>query len=214
MHPFSPKCAHISHNSVWTKRAGFLTFADYMTMTNVTSTIIVLALLLAFLAMILVLVLLVRTTRSVVDKNTALTRQLLETQVDQIRQDIASVEQPMKMDDAQLMAWLDSKMEESGLYLQPDMDLKTASETLGISQRRMIRLLKNQPRYGRFASYLTEKRLEKACSLLKQHPEYTIESICKDAGFSSRRTFQTVFNPRLGMSPSEYRSAAINENKQ
>jgi AraC-like DNA-binding protein len=180
----------------------------------VTSTIIVLALLFAFLAMLLVIVLLIRTTRNVVDKNTELTRQLLETPVDQIRQDISSVDQPMKMTDAQLMAWLDSKMEETALYRQADIDLKTVAETLGISQRRIIRLLKSQPQYGSFATYLTEKRLEKACALLKQHPEYTIESLCKDAGFSSRRTFQTVFKTRLGMSPSEYRSAAINEDKQ
>lgn len=180
-------------------------------MTNATSTIIFLALLLAFLAMIVVIVLLVRTTRTVVDKNTSLTKQLLKTPVDQIRQDISSVEQPMKMDDAQLLAWLDSKMEETALYLQPDIDLKTVAETFGLSQRRVIRLLKNQSRYGNFASYLTEKRLEKACSLLKKHPEYTIESICIDAGFSSRRTFQTIFKTRLGMSPSEYRSAVINE---
>ena len=141
----------------------------------------------------------------------SLTQQLLETPVDQIRQNISSVEQPMKMDGAQLLAWLDSKMEETALYLQPDIDLKTVAETFGLSQRRVIRLLKNQSRYGNFASYLTEKRLEKACSLLKKHPEYTIESICIDAGFSSRRTFQTIFKTRLGMSPSEYRSAVINE---
>lgn len=179
-------------------------------MTNATSTIIFLSLLLAFLAMIVVIVLLVRTTRTVVDKNTSLTQQLLETPVD-LRQNISSVEQPMKMDGAQLLAWLDSKMEETALYLQPDIDLKTVAETFGLSQRRVIHLLKNQSRYGNFASYLTEKRLEKACSLLKKHPEYTIESICIDAGFSSRRTFQTIFKTRLGMSPSEYRSAVINE---
>lgn len=80
-------------------------------MTNAVSTVIFLSLLLAFLAMIVVIVLLVRTTRTVVDKNTSLTQQLLETPVDQIRQDISSVEQPMKMDDAHLLAWLDSKME-------------------------------------------------------------------------------------------------------
>lgn len=177
------------------------------------STIIILAVLLAFLAMIVVILLLIRTTRTVVDKNTVLTQQLLTTPVDQIRKDISSVEQPMKMDDARLMEWMEGKMEESSLYRQPDLDLKTMAATLGLSQRRIIRLLKSQPQYGSFASYITEKRLENACLLLKTHPEYTIESICKDAGFSSRRTFQTVFKARLGMSPSEYRSAVINEDR-
>ncbi len=177
----------------------------------VPSTIIILAALLAFLAMIVVIILLIRTTRTVVDKNTALTKQLLETPVDQIRKDLSSVEQPMKMDDTQLMAWMDAKIDELALCQQPDIDLKTMSDTLGLSQRRIIRLLKSQPQYGSFASYITEKRLEKACALLKAHPEFTIESICKDAGFSSRRTFQAIFKTRLGMSPSEYRSAVLNE---
>lgn len=178
----------------------------------VPSTLIILATLLAFLAMLVVIVLLIKTTRDVVDKNTALTEQLKRTTIDQIRQDITSVEQPKKMDDTALMAWLDAKMEETALYQRPNLDLKTVAETLGLSQRRIVRLLKSQPKYGSFASYLTEKRLEKACELLKKHPEYTIESICQDAGFSSRRTFQTIFKTRLGMSPSEYRSAILNEN--
>ena len=177
------------------------------------STVVVLASLLAFLAMILVMVLLIRTTRKVVDNNAQLVEQLKKTSVDRIREEVSSAEQPMKMEDAQLMAWLDGKMQENPLYQQPDLDLKTMAETLGISQRRILRLLKSQPKYGSFGSYITEKRLEKACELLKTHPEYTIESISQDAGFPSRRTFQTVFKARLGMSPSEYRSAVLNENE-
>lgn len=176
------------------------------------STIVVLASLFALLAMILVIVLLIRTTRKVVDNNAQLIEQLKKTSVDRIREEISSAEQPMKMDDAQLMAWLEERIQENPLYQQPDLDLKTMAETLGISQRRILRLLKNQPKYGSFSSFITEKRLEKACELLRLHPEYTIESISQDAGFPSRRTFQTVFKNRLGMSPSEYRSAVLNNN--
>ena len=177
------------------------------------STIVVLALLLAFLALILVIILLIRTTRKVVDNNAKLVEQLKRTQVDRIREEVSSMEHPMKMDDTQLMAWLDERMQETPLYQQPDLDLKTMAEALGISQRRIIRLLKSQPKYGSFNAYITEKRLEKACELLKSHPEYTIESISQDAGFSSRRTFQTVFKNRLGMSPSEYRSVVSKDNQ-
>ena len=184
------------------------------------TTIIVLASLLAVVAMALVIVLLVRTTRKVVDQNTEMAEKLMEkgnayaspaSTVDQIKETLSSMEQPMKMDDDQLMAWLDAKMEETAMFQQPDLDLKTVAERLGISQRRLLRLMKSQPQYGSFAVYITEKRLEKACCLLKTHPEFTIESICKDAGFSSRRTFQTIFKSRLGVSPSEYRSVVLNQ---
>ncbi len=41
-----------------------------------------------------------------------------------------------------------------------------------------------------------------------QKPFYKIESISQDSGFSSRKTFQTIFKKRIGMTPSEYRMAA------
>lgn len=180
----------------------------------VPSTVILLVAVFAFLAMVVAIVLLVKTTRTVVDENATLTQKLLETPVDQIRKEVSAAGQPMKMDDESLMAWLDAKMEGTELYRQPDLDLKMAAETLGLSQRRIIKLLKAEPKYGSFVSYITEKRLHKACVLLKQHPEYTIESISEDAGFPSRRTFQTNFKARLGMSPSEYRRAAQNDSNQ
>ena len=187
------------------------------------SYIAILAIVLAFLAMTLVVILLARTTRKVVDKNTALSEKLLEKDLEaaalaspiaQIKQNLTQTENPSKMDDAQLMIWVDGKMEELALYQQADLDLKTVSETLGVSQRHLIRLFKDQSPYGTFSSYLTEKRLAKACRMLKSHPEYTIEAICLDAGFRTRRTFQTVFKSRIGISPSEYRSAVQHEQNQ
>ena len=185
------------------------------------SYIVVLATVLAFLAMVVVVILLVRTTRKVVDKNTALSERLMEMKdleasyhvspLEQIRQDLSGAENPSRMNDACLMAWVDEKMEEMALYQQADLDLKTVSEALGVSQRRLLRLFKDQTQYGSFPAYLTEKRLAKACGLLKSHPEYTIEAICLDAGFRTRRTFQTVFKSHLGFSPSEYRSTVINQ---
>ena len=192
---------------------------SYLTMIE-PSYLVTLALLLVFLAMALVVILLARTTRKVVDKNTALSEKLLEkdmeavplvSPVEQIKKDLSGIENPSKMSDAQLMTWIDGKMEELALYQQADLDLKTVSETLGVSQRHLLRIFKDQPQYGSFSGYLTEKRLAKACSLLKSHPEYTIEAICLDAGFRTRRTFQTVFKARLGISPSEYRSAVQKE---
>ena len=183
------------------------------------SSIIILAFVFAFVAMALVIIILVKTTRKVVDKNTELTDKILEIEkesatpvspVEQIKQDLSLGENPSKMNDAQLMAWIDAKMDETALYQQANLDLKTTSEALGVSQRRILRVLKDQ--YGSFSAYLTEKRLAKACSLLKSRPEYTIEAICLDAGFRTRRTFQTIFKARIGISPSEYRNAVKSNN--
>ena len=186
----------------------------YITMVD-TSNVVILAIVFCFIALFVVIIILIRTTRKVVDNtNVLLTRDadaaLAASPVDKLKHDLSCMNQPAKMNDSQLMAWMDAKMDEMSLYQNPDLDLKTASEALGISQRRIVRLLKSQPQYGSFAVYLTEKRLAKACLLLKSHPQYTIEAICLDAGFRTRRTFQTIFKSRLGVSPSEYRSAVHN----
>ena len=180
-----------------------------------TSNVVILAIVFCFIALFVVIILLIRTTRKVVDNTNVLLKRdadaaLADSPVDKLKHDLSCMNQPAKMNDSQLMAWMDAKMDEMSLYQNPDLDLKTASEALGISQRRIVRLLKSQPQYGSFAVYLTEKRLAKACLLLKSHPQYTIEAICLDAGFRTRRTFQTIFKSRLGVSPSEYRSAVHN----
>ena len=186
----------------------------YITMVD-TSNVVILAIVFCFIALFVVIIILIRTTRKVVDNTNVLLKRdadaaLAASPVDKLKHDLSCMNQPAKMNDSQLMAWMDAKMDEMSLYQNPDLDLKTASEALGISQRRIVRLLKSQPQYGSFAVYLTEKRLAKACLLLKSHPQYTIEAICLDAGFRTRRTFQTIFKSRLGVSPSEYRSAVHN----
>lgn len=188
--------------------------ALYITMVD-TSNVVILAIVFCFIALFVVIIILIRTTRKVVDNTNVLLKRdadaaLAASPVDKLKHDLSCMNQPAKMNDSQLMAWMDAKMDEMSLYQNPDLDLKTASEALGISQRRIVRLLKSQPQYGSFAVYLTEKRLAKACLLLKSHPQYTIEAICLDAGFRTRRTFQTIFKSRLGVSPSEYRSAVHN----
>ena len=186
----------------------------YITMVD-TSNVVIFAIVFCFIALFVVIIILIRTTRKVVDNTSVLLKRdadaaLAASPVDKLKHDLSCMNQPAKMNDSQLMAWMDAKMDEMSLYQNPDLDLKTASEALGISQRRIVRLLKSQPQYGSFAVYLTEKRLAKACLLLKSHPQYTIEAICLDAGFRTRRTFQTIFKSRLGVSPSEYRSAVHN----
>ena len=113
----------------------------------------------------------------------------------------ASVSQP----DDSLMEWIDERMDQARLYLQKDLDLKTAAREFGLTQKRISEALKQDERYGSFAEYLTCKRIAYACQLLQHKPYYCIDSIASDAGFRARKTFQTVFKARLGMTPSQYR---------
>lgn len=107
--------------------------------------------------------------------------------------------------EAELMQWVDSQMDKTRAYCKPDFDLRAASELLGLSQRHLTRLMKSHPQYGTFTEYLTQKRLGAACKILREKPFYKVESVAHEAGFSSRKTFQTLFKSRIGMTPSAYR---------
>lgn len=183
------------------------------------STILILIVSAIMIAMAAVVLISFRTTRKLVDRTRALdsvlkameesAAQSLASTAPDLQKDVSVAIRPKEMDDSQLMDWIDARIEESKLYLQADVNLKIIAEKLGIPQRRILQALKSRPEYGTLPEYLTVKRLETACQLLKHKPFYTIESISKDSGFGARRTFQTVFKARMGMTPSDYRSAAF-----
>ena len=172
--------------------------------------VIILFILGIFAALIITLLLSMRTTRKLVDENNQLVGRLRESESSNpTRQPNASA--PIPVSDGDFVEWFDQRMDQTRLYLRSDISLKTLANELGISQRKIAMALKTDPRYGSLNEYLTVKRLEEACRLLRQKPFYKIESISQDSGFSSRKTFQTLFKNRLGMTPSEYRIAASAE---
>ena len=57
--------------------------------------------------------------------------------------------------------------------------------------------------------YLNQKRLRHAAQLLREQPNYTIQAIMQDSGFQSKSVFTTLFKQTCGMTPSEYRNAAV-----
>lgn len=110
-----------------------------------------------------------------------------------------------EMSDADLMAWVDLKMDELRLFTSPSFTLKEMAKALGLTQKRLIKLLKEQAHFANFNDYLTKKRLLLACELMRENPNWTIEAIAKESGFQTRRTFQEVVKTHLGMTPSQYR---------
>lgn len=124
---------------------------------------------------------------------------------EQTRQYRENIELTTDISDEDLIIWLDQKMEETRLYTNPELTLKTLANSLGLTQRRLSALFKNNPKYASFGDYLNEKRVLLACRLLHEKPNYTIEAVGKEAGFGSRRTFQMEMKRRLGITPLQYR---------
>lgn len=124
---------------------------------------------------------------------------------EQTRQYRENIELTTNISDENLMAWLDQKMDETRLYTDTDLTLKAMANSLGLTQRRLGALFKNNPKYASLGDYLNEKRVLLACRLLREKPNYTIEAVGTEAGFGSRRTFQMEMKRRLGITPLQYR---------
>ena len=126
----------------------------------------------------------------------------LKSQTLEMSEDIRNTDQ---MTDEELMSWIDRRVDETKMYLNADLKLKGMAHRLGLTQKRLQTVLKEQSRYANLSEYLTEKRFLEACRLLREQPNWTIEAVCEESGFGSRRTFHNVFKDKLGLSPSQYR---------
>jgi AraC-like DNA-binding protein len=115
------------------------------------------------------------------------------------------IELTADMSDEELMAWMDYEMDERLLYTDSELTLKTMAQTLGLTQKRLGELFKNNEKYNSLGDYLNEKRFLYACRLLREKPNWTIEAVGKEAGFGGRRTFQMEVKRRLGITPLQYR---------
>ena len=136
-------------------------------------------------------------------------KQHLEDEVtllqEQTRQHRERIELTTNMNDEELMAWVDQEMDERQLYTDTDLTLKTMAKSLGLTQKRLGELFKNNEKYNSLGDYLNEKRFLLACRLLREKPNWTIEAVGKEAGFGGRRTFQIEVKRRLGITPLQYR---------
>ena len=124
---------------------------------------------------------------------------------EETRQQREQIELTANMGDEELMDWINQKMDETRIYTDTNLTLKTMANALGLTQRRLGALFKNNEKYNSLGDYLNERRLLLACRLLREKPNWTIEAIGAEAGFGSRRTFQMEMKRRLGITPLQYR---------
>lgn len=128
---------------------------------------------------------------------------------EQTRQHREHIELTADMSDEELMGWVDQMMDETRLFTDSNLTLKTTAKALGLTQKRLGGLFKNHPQYNNLGDYLNEKRFIYACRLLREEPHWTIEAVGAEAGFGGRRTFQIEVKRRLGMTPLQYRQSQV-----
>ena len=162
-----------------------------------------------------VIALLLRYNIQTTHKNKALALQLnrldeMERKL-QRRQQVRSQRSDAVSDD-ELEELIDEWLE-AGDRFASRVTVQEAAAALQITQKRIGEMLENGGKFRNLEEWATQKRVQRACRLILEHPEFTIESIASDAGFNSPRTFYRKFQAETGMSPTEYREVAMRAKK-
>ena len=84
---------------------------------------------------------------------------------EQTRQHRKHIELTAEMTDEALLSWIDHQLDESLLFKDSNLTLKTMAQALGLTQKRLGGLFKNHPKYISLGDYLSEKRFLYACHL-------------------------------------------------
>lgn len=109
------------------------------------------------------------------------------------------------LDDNQLLALIELKLEESHAHLDADFGTPQLAELLGVSQSRLERLFRNRSMYRTPEAYLDNLRTMEAMRLLREKPQYSIAAIAEESGLGKIRTLQRRLQEIIGMTPVEYR---------
>ena len=85
----------------------------------------------------------------------------------------------------------------------PQLDMLQEACQMGVPQRQLQEWLR-QSEHGKLAGLVTTLRIEEAKRVLKQHPEWSTESVANYCGFSSREYFHRTFRQMTGSTPANY----------
>lgn len=106
--------------------------------------------------------------------------------------------------DYALFLRLEELMDGEQLYLDPSLDRERLCGLLGIEKNRMGRLIRVYSGCDNLSAYVNGKRIRHACTLMLQHPEWTLQAVAESSGIPSIATFNRAFRVALGLSPTAW----------
>ena len=90
-------------------------------------------------------------------------------------------------------------------YLKAGITSPAAADAMKIPRYQLTTWVKASG-YNSFTHWITLLRIEEAKRLIKEHPDWSNETVADHCGLS-RTHFQRVFKQETGMAPSEYMMA-------
>ncbi len=122
-----------------------------------------------------------------------------------IRKHREFMESADKKDDSELLAIIETRLEQENIPLPPDFGIKQIAELAGVTQSRIASLYKTKTIYKSVDEYLDYLRLLRTLRMLHDNPNYNVAACAQEAGFASVRTFYRKFQDAFGLSPHEFR---------
>ena len=98
----------------------------------------------------------------------------------------------------------DTAVNQGRLYAKADVTRDVLVGVMAVDSNTFSRIIREQSGCQNLNEYLNNKRIDLACQLLKEHPNWSMEAIAADCGFQSVRTFYRVFKGLKQMTPSDY----------
>lgn len=110
--------------------------------------------------------------------------------------------------DERLFAFIDRAIREKKMYLDADFQRQTLVDTLHVDRNRIGKAVKDYSGFPNLSAYINSFRLEHAYRLLRSNDaRMTVDSVSRESGFTTVRTFQRLFKERYGMTPAELRAS-------
>ena len=95
------------------------------------------------------------------------------------------------------------KWVESGAYCKPNLTLSSVAEEMDI-QRYLLKAWLRETEFGKLSTWLNHLRTDEAKRLMTVHPDWALDSIAEQCGFSSRQYFHKVFHEITGITPTHF----------
>lgn len=114
--------------------------------------------------------------------------------------------------DRQILEALQRLFELDKVYLESDLTIEALAQRLGTSRNVLSKVVNHH--LGRtFPALLNQYRINEAVRLLTEgkSQNYTIEAVAQMSGYNNRQVFYSAFKKETGITPTEFRSAAISK---
>lgn len=111
------------------------------------------------------------------------------------------------MSDEVILKRIHTLIEKEELYLPMNYkSVKEIAKGLDITQKRLKKAFECCPRYNNLHKLLCHHRIKAACRMIDEHPNFSIEAISLECGFTSRKSFYRWFLMEMGCTPLEYQA--------